>query len=94
MRGLVIAVAVAAFGSSAFAAGIDSRAYTCSGLNQLIATRGFVYIGIPFQGFGVSSAYFCSGNSRLEARSVVTSDNPQCGIPYCEDQPNKDGDRR
>ena len=82
----MIAAAVAAFGSSASAAGINSRAYACSQLHALIAARGFVYIGIPFQGFAVSGANFCSGGSRLEARSVATSDNPQCGIPYCEDR--------
>ena len=66
MKKFVIAAAVVAFGSSAFAAGIDSRAYTCGGLNALIAQRGFVYIGIPFQNFAVSGANFCSGNERLE----------------------------
>ena len=94
MRSFVIAAVIAAFGSSALAAGINSRAYTCAQLHALIAAQGFVYIGIPFQGFAVSSAYFCSGSDRLEARSVITSDNPQCNIPYCEEQPNKDGDRR
>ena len=91
MQKLVIAAAVLAFGSSAFAAGIDSRAYTCGGLNSQIVQQGFVYIGVPFQGFAVASAYFCSGSERLESRSVATSDNPQCIIPYCEDRPNQDG---
>jgi hypothetical protein len=91
MRKFVIAAAVAAFGSSAFAAGIDSRAYTCGGLHALIAARGFVYIGIPFQGFAVSGANFCSGNERLASRSVATSDNPQCTVPYCEDRPSQEG---
>jgi hypothetical protein len=91
MKKLVIAAAGIAFGSSAFAAGIASRAYTCASLHALIATQGFVYIGSPFQGFAVSDVYFCSGGNRLEPRSVATSDNPQCAIPYCEDQPNQDG---
>jgi hypothetical protein len=87
MKKFVIAAAVAALGSSAFAAGIDSRAYTCGGLHALIAQRGFVYIGIPFQGFAVSGANFCSSNERLESRSVATSDSPQCPVPFCEDRP-------
>jgi len=91
MKKLVIAAAVVAFGSSAFAAGIDSRAYTCAGLHALIAQQGFVYIGSPFQDFAVADVYFCSGSNRLEPRSVATSDNPQCAIPYCEDKPNQDG---
>jgi hypothetical protein len=87
MKKFMIAAAVATLGSSAFAAGIDSRAHTCGDLHALIAQRGFVYIGIPFQGFAVSGANFCSGNERLESRSVATSDNPQCPVPSCEDRP-------
>ena len=88
MKKFVIAAAVVAFGSSAFAAGVDSRAYTCGGLHALIAQRGFIYIGIPFQNFAVSGANFCSGNERLESRSVATSDNPLCPVPYCEERPS------
>jgi hypothetical protein len=80
----LIAAAVASFGASALAAGIDSRVYTCSQLHALIAERGFIYIGIPFQGFAVAGTNFCSGSSRLESRSVMTSDDPKCNIPYCE----------
>ena len=88
MKKLATMVAALAFGSSAFAAGIDSRVYTCGSLHALIAQRGFVYIGIPFQGFAVSGVNFCSGNDRLESRSVATSDNPQCFVPYCEERPS------
>jgi hypothetical protein len=88
MKHLVIAASVAVLGSSALAAGIDSRAYSCGGLHALIAQQGFVYIGVPFQGFVVSGARFCSGNERLESRSVATSDNPQCPVPFCEDRPS------
>jgi len=88
MKKFVIAAAVIAVSSSAFAVGIDSRAYTCGGLHALIAAKGFVYIGIPFQGFVVSGANFCSGSDRLEPRSVATSDNPQCTVPYCETRPS------
>jgi len=88
MKRLLIAATVLAVSSSAFAAGIDSRAYTCGGLHALIAQRGFVYIGIPFQGFAVSGANLCSGNERLEPRSVATSDNPLCPVPYCDERPS------
>jgi len=88
MKKYAIAAATVAFTSSAFATGIDSRAYTCGGLHALVAQRGFVYIGIPFQGFVVSGANFCSGNERLESRGVATSDNPQCPMPFCEERPS------
>jgi hypothetical protein len=91
MKRLVTIVVFMAFGSSAFAAGVDPRAYTCGGLQALIAARGFVYIGIPFQGFVVSGANFCGGNERLEPRNISTSDNPQCTVPYCEYRPTQEG---
>lgn len=87
MKKIVIAATAVAFGSPAVAAGIDSRAYTCDGLHALIAARGFVYIGIPFQGYVVSGVNFCSGDERLEPRGVATSDNPACTVPYCETRP-------
>jgi hypothetical protein len=91
LRKFAVAIAIAAFGPAAYAAGIDSRAYTCGGLHQLIAARGFVYIGIPFQDFAVANGGFCSGNERLEARSVATSDNPECIVRYCETSPPHEG---
>jgi hypothetical protein len=87
MKRIVIAATALVFGLPAFAAGIDSRAYTCGQLHALIAARRFVYIGTPFQGFAVSGADVCSGDERLEPRGVETSDNPQCTIPYCETRP-------
>jgi hypothetical protein len=87
MKKIVIIAAVLAFGSSAFAAGIDPRVYTCGGLQALIAAKGFVYIGIPFQSYAVAGAGFCSGDERLESRAVITSDNPECAVPYCEARP-------
>jgi hypothetical protein len=87
----MIAAAVLVCASQAFAAGVDPRAYTCAGLHALIAQRGFVYLGIPFQGFVVSSANFCGGAERLEPRSVSTSDTAQCTVPYCEYRPSQEG---
>ena len=91
MKKLVIIAATLAFGSSAFAEGINSRAYACGGLHALIAARGFIYIEIPFQGFVVSGANFCGGNERLEPRGMATSDDPQCTVPYCEYRPSQEG---
>ncbi|MGE3782197.1 MAG: hypothetical protein AB7H71_05585 [Alphaproteobacteria bacterium] len=87
MKKILIAASAIVLGSPAFAAGIDSRAYTCGELHALIAARRFVYIGIPFQGFAVSGADVCSGDERLEPRGVATRDDPQCTIPYCEARP-------
>lgn len=90
MRRFAIAAAVVAFGASAFAAGVDPRAYTCGDLHALIAARGFVYIGVPFQGFAVANASVCSGDERLESRSIATRDNGNCVVPYCESRPTQE----
>ncbi len=66
------------------AAGVDSRAYTCAGLQSLIAAQGFVFISAAtFGDFAVASTYYCGGGDKLETRSVATSDNPECSINYC-----------
>ena len=91
MKKFVIVAALMALGSSAFGAGIDSRAYTCGGLHALVAAKGFVYVGVPFQGFAVANGNFCSGEERLESRSVATNDNPECVVPYCETRPTLEG---
>jgi hypothetical protein len=90
VKKFVVIVAVLAFSATASAMGIDSRAYTCSGLHALIAAKNFVYIGMPFQGFAVSGANFCGGSERLESRSVATSDSPACVVPYCETRPSQE----
>ena len=80
------------FASSGFAAGVDSRAYTCAGLQALVATKGFVFIGNPeFQDFIVAGEYYCSGNERMDLRSIATSDNPQCPVQYCVTRPTVEG---
>ena len=90
MKKFVIVAAVVAFSSSAFAAGIDSRTYTCGGLHALIGSKGYIYIGVPFQGFAVANASSCSGGERLESRSVATSDSPECVVRYCEARPEQE----
>lgn len=68
----------------AYAAGIDSRAYTCSDLHSLIATQRFVFISqATFGDFVVSSAYYCGGGEIFEVRSVATRDLPECPVNYC-----------
>ena len=75
-------------GSTAFAAGIDSRSYSCADLQRMVAARGFVFINNPnFEDFVVASASFCSGEGAgvvpLQRRSVPTTDNPECLVNYC-----------
>lgn len=81
---LLLAAAAIACSSSAFAAGIDSHAYTCSALHALIEQQGFVFIGNPdFEDFVRSVRVGCSGDQRIQVRSVPTSDNPECLVNYC-----------
>jgi len=48
MKKFALAIAVMAFiYSPTFAAGTDSRAYTCADLHALIAANGFVFISSP-----------------------------------------------
>lgn len=88
-RRLAALAAAITFSSSALAAGIDSRAYTCAGLHALVAAKGFVFIGNPdFEDFVVAGVSQCSGgtySSYLQTRSVPTRDNPECPVNYCMD---------
>ena len=69
---------------SAFAAGVDSRAYTCDGLHALVAANRFVFINYPsFMDFVVANAFYCSGGEVIQLRSVPTSDDPECPVNYC-----------
>jgi hypothetical protein len=78
-----------AVGPVASAAGIDSRAYTCAALQSLVATRGYVFISLPFGDFVVSNISYCSGSGSvlLQRRSVVTADQPECLVNYCMERP-------
>ena len=81
---LILSVMVLSF--SAFAAGIDSRTYSCSALQNLITAQRFVFIG-NFQDFVVADVSYCSGGGSggavLQRRSVPTTDNPECLVNYC-----------
>jgi hypothetical protein len=86
MKNLVpIITALTLVGSPASCAGIDSRLYSCQGLQSLIAGQGFVFISeATFGDTAVASAYYCGGGDRLRPRSVATVDNPACPVNYCE----------
>jgi hypothetical protein len=84
MKILALIIAAMTFSAPAFANGVDSRAYTCAGLQALIAQHGFVFISqATFGDFVVANRSFCSGPDILETRSVLTSDNPECLVNYC-----------
>jgi hypothetical protein len=87
MKNLAALAALVAFSTSAFAAGVDSRTYTCADLHALIAANRYVFIGNPdFQDFVVADVSYCSGGayaSYIQLRSVPTRDNPECIVNYC-----------
>jgi hypothetical protein len=84
MRRLAFILVITFINPSVFAAGIDSRNYTCAGLHALIAARGFVFIGnADFEGFVVADASYCSAGQFIQLRSVATSDQPECSVNYC-----------
>src|SRR5258708_2903238 len=86
IKHLALILGAIALTSSAFAAGIDSRTYSCADLQRLIAAKGFIYINNPsFGDFAVASAAYCSGGDSVptQLRSVPTTDNPECLVNYC-----------
>jgi hypothetical protein len=84
MKRVALALAVMALGPSAFAAGIDSRAYSCPQLQGLIATYRFVFINNPsFDDFAVADHSQCSFSQIVIRRTVPTIDNPECIVNYC-----------
>jgi hypothetical protein len=90
LRKLILATSVTlTLLTPAYAAGVDSRAYTCAALQSMIAARGFVFISQPaFGDFVVANVSYCSGGggggSILELRSVPTSDSPEYLVNYCD----------
>jgi hypothetical protein len=89
MKRSVLIVALALVSSSAFAAGVDSRAYTCDGLHGLVVANRFVFINYPsFMDFVVANGSYCSAGEMLGLRSVPTSDNPECLVNYCRKRPS------
>ena len=88
MRKLAFLAGAMMLGLPAEAAGIDSRTYTCTGLQSLVAAQRFVFISeATFGDFVVSDVSLCSGAGGgaggVQVRSVPTTDNPQCLVNYC-----------
>ena len=75
--------------TSASATGIDSRSYMCGALHNLIASKGFVFIGqSDFGDFVVAGPYYCGGGEYVTLRSVPTRDRPECPVNYCQSRPD------
>ena len=84
MKTLALIVGAMTLSVSAFAAGIDSRVYTCAQLQSLIRARGFVFISQPaFGDFVVADASICGLDAFVQLRGVPTTDNPDCNVNYC-----------
>jgi hypothetical protein len=84
MKTFAVVVAALGFGSSALAAGVDSRAYNCPGLQALIAVNRFVFINTTgFGDFAVADRSYCSGSDIIQRRTVPTTDTPECIVNYC-----------
>jgi hypothetical protein len=86
VKRLAVTLGVIALSSSAFAAGIDSHAYTCAALQGIVMQQGYVFINNPnFQDFVVANVSSCGGGGAavLQRRSVPTIDNPECLVNYC-----------
>jgi hypothetical protein len=80
----VLFLALVLFSSSAFAAGVDSRAYTCAGLHALVAANRIVFINYPsLMDFVVTNGSYCTSGEVIQLRSVPTSDNPECLVNRC-----------
>ena len=80
----LLVAAIATVGSSAFAAGIDTRAYSCAGLQAVIAANRFVFLNTPgFGDFAVADRSSCAGSDILQRRTVPTIDTPECIVNYC-----------
>jgi hypothetical protein len=83
---LVLVLGAMALSPSAFAAGIDSRAYSCAALHGLVTAKGFVFINNSnFQDFVVANTSYCTGSGaiQIQLRSVPTTDNAECLVNYC-----------
>ncbi len=83
---LALILGAMAVSSSTWAAGIDSRTYTCPALQALVVAQRFVFINNPnFEDFVVADASYCGGggSARLVRRSVPTTDTPECLVNYC-----------
>jgi hypothetical protein len=89
---LALVLVAMALSTATFAAGIDSRTYTCADLQALIEAKRFVFISQPaFGDFVVSNVSYCPGGNVIELRSVPTTDRPECLVNYCVDRSSRMG---
>ena len=87
IKSLALVLSILALTPSAYAAGVDSRNYTCPELQRLILTNRFIFINNPnFEGFVVSNVSYCDGggiSGIIRLRTVPTKDLPECPVNYC-----------
>ena len=84
LKRLAFILGAIALSSPAYAAGIDSHAYTCPQLQRLILSTGFVFIGNPnFADFVVANASYCPDLAQVQTRTVPTTDLAECPVNYC-----------
>jgi hypothetical protein len=84
MKRIALVIAAMVFGPATFAAGVDSRAYTCPALQAAIVANRFIFINNPnFDDFVVADASSCSGSQIIQRRTVPTIDAPECIVNYC-----------
>jgi len=81
---LIVGLVLILASSSISATGVDSRAYTCAGLHELVAEKRFVFINYPsFMEFVVANGSYCTSGEVIQLRSVPTSDNTECLVSRC-----------
>ena len=91
LKRLALILGAMALGSPAFAAGVDSHAYTCPELQRLILSNHFIFINNPnFGDFVVANVSYCGGggSAQLQLRSVPTIDTSECLVNYCRKRPS------
>ena len=84
IKRLTLVVGAMALSSPAFAAGINSTAYTCTGLQGVIMASRYIFINNSnFRDFVVANASLCSGGEQVELLGVPTTDRPECPVNHC-----------
>ena len=78
IKKLALILGATALGSPTFAAGIDTRTYTCAALHSLVTAQRFFFINNPnFGDFAVADVSYCGGggSALTQVRSVPTTDS-------------------
>src|SRR5260370_5047392 len=85
MKRLAVILGAMIVSASAFAAGVDSRSYTCVALHGLVTAQRFVFINNPnFEDFIVVDASYCGGGGRAppSRSSAPTTPPPPLLLDY------------